>query len=186
MLQVQQVLEQQFQVFLRLYCTYLGKKFINFMSLLLKMRLGSGGWAGLVPSFFSFGAESADLNEGSLRACQSEAACWGSSQKFWYTRISREHIKRLYDFKWLRFPLCSTECKFTSIWLSHEIKISLHGIYKITINFRPTSIIYILIGKHNPVGHLRPCAAVDFKTNHPPIYLQSIWDIWHVNWGVFS
>ena len=44
------------------------------------------------------------------------------------------------------------------------------------LNFRPTSI-----GKHNSMGHLLPCA-IDFKTNHPPIHLQWIWDTWHGNW----
>ena len=35
---------------------------------LLKMRLGSGWVGGPSPIFLFFGAESADLNEGSLRA----------------------------------------------------------------------------------------------------------------------
>ena len=72
-LQVQQALEQQFQVLLRLYCTYLGTKFINFMSLLLKIRLGSGWSGGPSPIFLIYGAESADLNEGSLRARHAKA-----------------------------------------------------------------------------------------------------------------
>ena len=32
------------------------------------------------------------------------------------------------------------------------------------VNFRPIST-----GIHNSTGHLLPCA-IDFKTNHPPVY----------------
>ena len=61
------------------------------------------------------------------------------------------------QFEWLRF--CNPQMK-------QEFQASFHQLTEF-----PTNIFSL--GKHNSMGHLLPCA-IDFKTNHPPIYLQWI------------
>ena len=69
-----------------------------------------------------------------------------------------------------------------TIWMtlfaaSRKLRGDCEQVFINQLNFRPTST-----GKHNSMGHLLPCA-IDFKTNHPPIHLQWIWDTRHGNWA---
>ena len=100
---------------------------------MLKMRLGSGWLGGPSPIFLFYGAESADLNEGSLRARHAKARLrarghlksfdtpgfWGGVSKIFMTLNG-------WDFR------CVQQSAILHLFdLRNEIKISLHGIYKI-------------------------------------------------------
>ena len=64
--------------------------------------------------------------------------------------------------------VCMSTCTIwmTSFAASRKWSGNSEKIFINQLNCRPT-----LIGKWNSIGHLLPCA-IDFKTNHPPTYLQ--------------
>ena len=76
------------------------------------------------------------------------------------------------NYCWLSWQI--SRLTFTcTIWMtlfaaSRKLRGDCEQVFINQLNFRPS-----LIGKHNSMGHMLPCA-IDFKTNHPPIHLQSI------------
>ena len=90
-------------------------------------------------------------------------------------KITNISCEMLVNYRWNWFWLSSQNSgltfacqhvKFTWCRLlqpaNREFRVGFHQLTK----FLPTSII-----KHKSMGYLLPCA-IDFKTNHPPIYLQ--------------